>query len=132
MLGREGAQRVPGDLRVVMAVIVDKAGRDGAALGVDRAPRRTAQLTDVDDPAVLDADIAPERGHPRAVDNKTIPDQQIIPHRFFLSTVWVASRSSFLQCGSLLATRRSSSRSLRPLGADTTPEQSLQAQEPCS
>ena len=31
VLGREGAQRVPGDLRVVMAVIVDKAGGDGAA-----------------------------------------------------------------------------------------------------
>ena len=40
VLGREGAQRVPGDLRVVMAVIVDKAGGDGAALGVDGLARR--------------------------------------------------------------------------------------------
>ncbi len=39
VLGREGAERIPGDLRVVMAVVVDKAGGDGAALGVDRARR---------------------------------------------------------------------------------------------
>src|ERR1700736_3296550 len=85
MLGRECAQRVPGDLRVIMAVIVDKAGCDGAALGVDRARRGAAQLADLDDLAVLDADIAAERWHPRAVDDQSVLDQQIISHRFFLS-----------------------------------------------
>src|SRR6516164_4829009 len=84
MLGREGAQRVPGDLGIIMAVIIDKAGGDGAAIGVDRARRSAAQLTDVDDLAVLDADIAAERRHPRTVDDQSIFDQQIIRHRFLL------------------------------------------------
>src|ERR1700742_4058875 len=35
MLGREGAERVPGDLSIVMAMVVDKAGRYGAASGID-------------------------------------------------------------------------------------------------
>src|SRR5438132_10409953 len=68
-----------------MTMIVDKAGGYSAALGIDRARRGAAQLADFDDLAVLDANIAPERGHLRAVDNKTILDQQVIRHRFFLS-----------------------------------------------
>src|SRR2546423_7152106 len=79
-----------------MAVIVDKARGDGTALGVDRAGCRSAQLADLDDLAVFDADIAAERGHSRAVDNQSVLDQQIIRHR-----------SSFLRrAGSLLATQR--------------------------
>jgi len=64
-----------------MAVVIDKAGGDGAAFGVDRARRSAAQPTDVDDLAVLDADIAAERRHPRAVDDQPVLDQQIIRHR---------------------------------------------------
>ena len=75
VLGREGAQRVPGDLRVVMAVVVDEPGRDSAALGVDRTAGGAAQFADLDDFAVLDADIAPKSRHPRAVDDKAILDQ---------------------------------------------------------
>src|SRR6516225_1080912 len=82
MFGREGAQWVPRDLSIVMAVIVDKAGGDGAAFGVDRARRGAAQLTDFDNLAVFDADIAAEGRHPRAIDDQSILDQQIIRHRF--------------------------------------------------
>src|ERR1700730_9482851 len=78
-----------------MAVIVDKAGSNSAALGVDRARSGAAQLADFDDLAVLDADIAAERRHSRAIDNQSVLDQQIIRHRFFLSAGW-----------SLRATRR--------------------------
>ena len=60
VLGREGAERVPGDLRVVMAMIVDKAGADRAAVGVDRLRRRAGELADLGDLAVLDPDIAAE------------------------------------------------------------------------
>ena len=67
---REGAQRVPGDLGVEMAVVVDKAGRHGAALGVDRAPGGAGELAELDDLAVLDPDIAAEGRHPRAVDDR--------------------------------------------------------------
>ena len=64
VLRGERAERVPGDLRVVMAVIVDKSRRDGAALGVDRAAGCAAQFADLHDLAVLDADIAPKSRHP--------------------------------------------------------------------
>ncbi len=76
------AQRVPGDLRVVMAMIVDKAGGDDAAGGVDRALGRAAQLADLGDLAVFDADVALERRHARAVDDAPVLDQQIIRHRY--------------------------------------------------
>jgi len=81
VLGREGAQRVPGDLRVVMAMIVDKARRDGAAGGVDGFRGRAGELAQFDDYAVLDPNIAAEGRQPRAVDNEAVLDQQIIRHR---------------------------------------------------
>jgi len=68
-------------LGIVVAVIVEKAGSDSAALGVDRALGGAAQLTDFDDLAVLDADIASKSRHSRAVDNQPILDQQIVRHR---------------------------------------------------
>ena len=82
VVGRERAQRVPRDLRVVMAVIVDKAGRDDLPRGVDRALGRPAQLADLGDLAVLDADISAKRRHSGAVDDPAVLDQQIIRHRY--------------------------------------------------
>jgi hypothetical protein len=64
-----------------MTVVVDKAGGDGAALRVDRVLRRPAQFADLDDLAILDADIATKSRHSRAVDNQPVLDQQIIRHR---------------------------------------------------
>src|SRR5437762_11990129 len=64
-----------------MAMVVDKAGRDGAAGGVDRLARGTRQFADLDDLAVLDPDIAAEGRHARAVDHQAVLDQQIIRHR---------------------------------------------------
>src|SRR5262249_48587949 len=92
MLWREGAERVPGDLGVVMAVVVDKAGGDGTALGVDRAACRSAQFADFDDLAVLDADIASKSRHPRAVDNQPVLDQQIVRHRYSPRDEWFRPR----------------------------------------
>src|SRR5208282_6041333 len=47
-----------------------------------RAVRRSAQFAELDDLAVLDPDIAPERRHPRAVDDAPVLDQQVICHPF--------------------------------------------------
>ncbi len=41
-----------------MAMVVDKAGADRAALDVDRPTGRAGQLAELDDLAVLDRDIA--------------------------------------------------------------------------
>ncbi len=65
-----------------MAMVVDKAGRDDAAGGVDRARGRPAQFADLGDLAVLDPDIAAERRHARAVDDAAVLDQQVIRHRY--------------------------------------------------
>src|SRR5260370_36225820 len=77
-----GAQRVPGDLGTVVAVVVDEPGRDDAAVGVDRPLGRTAQFADLDDLSVFDRDIAAESWHPRAIDDAAGTDPQIIRHRY--------------------------------------------------
>src|SRR5215831_10542831 len=63
-------------------MVVDKARRDGAPLGVDRAFGRAAQFAELDDLAILDPDIAVKRRHPRAVDDAPVFDQEVIRHRF--------------------------------------------------
>ena len=82
MVAGIGAERVPGDLRVVMTMVVDKARGDDAAVGIDRPLGGTAQFADLGDPAVLDADITAERRHPRAVDDPAVLDQEIVRHRY--------------------------------------------------
>ncbi len=79
-----GAQRIPGDLRVVMAMIVDKARRDDQPRGIDRAPGRPRQFADLDDLAVLDRDVGAEGRPAGAVDNAPVLDQEVIGHRFLL------------------------------------------------
>jgi hypothetical protein len=64
-----------------MAVVVDEAGRDRAAFGVDRLAGRAGELAEIDDLAVLDPDIAVECGHPGAVDNTAVADQNVVGHR---------------------------------------------------
>src|ERR1700737_1830885 len=107
---RERAQRVPGCLSVIMAVVVDKAGCHHLPRGVDRALRRAAQLAEFDDLAVLDADIAAEGRRSRAVDDATILDQQVIGHpfpflrsghdtRFLYEECSMARRSLASNCG---------------------------------
>ena len=81
MVAGEGAERVPGDLRIVMAMIVDKAGADHSAFYVDRLAGRAGQFAHLDDLAVLDRDIAVKGGHARAVDDPAVLDQDVIRHR---------------------------------------------------
>src|SRR6516225_5035587 len=68
----ERAQRVPSDLRIVVAMVVDKARRDHPALGVDRAFGRAAQLADLGNLPAFDADIAAESRHAGAVDDPAV------------------------------------------------------------
>ena len=82
MVAGKRAQRVPGDLRIVVTVIVDEAGSDDPPVGVDRPRGGTAQLADLGDLAVLDPDIAAETRHPRPIDDAAVLDQQIVRHRY--------------------------------------------------
>ena len=80
VVARKRARRVPGDLRVIMAMIVDKAGRDDLPAGIDGLLCRTGQFADFDDLAVLHADIAAVGRPARAVDDAAVFYQQIIGH----------------------------------------------------
>src|SRR5437660_4722481 len=64
-----------------MTMIVDKAGADRAAVGVDRLRRRAGELADLGDLAVLDPDIRAEARHAGTVNDASVLDQQIIRHR---------------------------------------------------
>src|SRR5215469_18587305 len=81
MVAGIGAQRVPGDLGVIVAMVVDKPGRHDPASGVDRPPGGTGQFADLGDLPVLDRDIAAEGRHSGAVDDAAVADQEIIRHR---------------------------------------------------
>ncbi len=80
MVAGIGAERIPGDLRVVVAVIVDKARRDDEPVGIDRTARGAGQLADLDDLPVFHRDVAAEGRATRAVDNAAVLDQQVIGH----------------------------------------------------
>ena len=64
VLRREGAQRIPRYLRIVVAVVVDETGRHCQAVGIDGARRRTGDLANFDDLAVLHSKVAAECRHP--------------------------------------------------------------------
>ena len=81
VVARERAERVPGDLRVVMAVVVDKAGGDDLAAGIEHLAGGAGQFADLGDLAVFDRDIAMERRHPRPVDDPAILYQHVVRHR---------------------------------------------------
>ena len=71
---------VPGHLRVHVGVAVDEARRDDQAVGVDRALGRRADAADLDDPAMLDADVGAIARGARAVDDRPVANQQIQTH----------------------------------------------------
>ena len=88
---RAAAQRIPRDLRVHVGVAVDEARRDDQPVGIDAcaaACRRDA--ADLDDAAVLDADIGAEARLARAVDDGAAADDEIEGHqrRSLCSTIF--------------------------------------------
>jgi hypothetical protein len=73
-------RRVPADLRVVMRVRVDKAGRDDETVGIDGLRRPIGDPADFGDPAVLDRHIGLAPGRAGAVDHGAVLDQQVVTH----------------------------------------------------
>ena len=82
----DGAVRIPADLRVVVGVQIDEAGRDDQAVGVDdlfgEAGRAAAELRDL---AVLDPDVAAIARDAGTIDDGAAFDLNIvISHQVFL------------------------------------------------
>ena len=70
-----------------MRVRVDKARRDGQLVGVQHGIGGGAfQIADFRDLSLPDRHIRPEPGRSRAVDHRSVPDQDIA-HLFFLPAV---------------------------------------------
>jgi hypothetical protein len=63
-----------------VAVIIDKAGRDYEAVGLNGPGRRVPEFAQRHNFAVADRDIAAEGRHARAIDYTTMFDDQIIGH----------------------------------------------------
>ena len=78
---RRGRKRpVPQQLRVIMGVDVNEAGRDHPPLRVDLAPRGPVDLTDERNTPFADRDIAAARRSAGSVDQQAVADDQVI-HR---------------------------------------------------
>ena len=67
-----------GELRVVVGVGVDDAGRDHQAVGVELAGAAALDEADLDDPAVLDRHVGPPPGQAGAVDDDPVADHQVV------------------------------------------------------
>src|SRR5690606_18805094 len=72
------ADRVPGDLRVVVRVRVDDARRHHSSVGVELAPGpATREAADRRDRAAGDADVGVPRRHPRTVDDEPVANDEV-------------------------------------------------------
>ena len=82
VLAMEGggvAQRIPGDLGVVVGVGVDDAGRHDQALGIDHPVRGLVpDPADGDHPAVGDGDVGMSPRHAGAVDDEPSTDDEVV------------------------------------------------------
>ena len=74
---RGARRRVPEQLRVVVGVRVDDAGRDDEPAGVDRLGGLLGHVAERDDPAVTDADVGAPAGRARPVDDGAAPDHAV-------------------------------------------------------
>src|SRR5579875_3499863 len=77
---RGAAIRIPQRLWIEMGVMIDKARRDDAPVGVDNLVGDPAELADRDDFALLDRNIRIKSRRSRAVDDAPVADQQIVGH----------------------------------------------------
>jgi len=63
-----------------VGVAIDEARRDDQAVRIDGALGHRSDASDLDDPAVLDADVPTIARGARAVDDRPLANDQIQPH----------------------------------------------------
>src|SRR5438128_261922 len=69
---REGAERIPEDLRVVVAVVVHEPRRDDPAIRLNDPPRGSAEAPELHDLALRHPDVAVKGGPARAIDDASV------------------------------------------------------------
>jgi len=94
MPARQGAVRVPEQLRVVVRVQIDEAGGDDEAVGVHDARTLVGiDMADFGDDARTYADVGPVAGNPSSIDDGSILDDEVeFRQRFSPDRGWTASR----------------------------------------
>ena len=58
VVARIGAERIPGDLGIVVSVVVDDAGSDHQAIRIQHLAPLSTHLADLDDTTAVDGDVA--------------------------------------------------------------------------
>src|SRR5262249_8963050 len=80
VIARVGAEWIPGNLGIVMRVVVDDSGSDHQAIRIQDLARVSTYFADVCDTAAADGDIAMESRQAGTVNNITVLDHQIVCH----------------------------------------------------
>src|SRR4029453_12601156 len=75
-----GAERIPHDLRVVVAVVVEEARRDDPPLRLRCLARGSAWPSQLDYLSLRDANVAVEGGPAGSVDDASVLDEEVVGH----------------------------------------------------
>ena len=86
---RRTADRIPGELRVEVAVDVDKAWCDQTARRVDAALRTASELAYLGDAPVDDGDVGAARRRAAAVHHRAVLDQDVVAAHGCISCAWL-------------------------------------------
>jgi hypothetical protein len=70
----EAAHRIPGHLRIIVAMVIDEPRGHHQAVGINGARGRPAQFAGGDNFTVGDSHVPSESGHSRAIDHATVLD----------------------------------------------------------
>jgi hypothetical protein len=87
-----GAQGIPRHLGVVVAVIVDEARRDDPPVRLDDLARGAPEAPQLRNLPPGHGDVAVEGGPPRAIDDASVLDEQVVTHAVapFAGSRWAA------------------------------------------
>src|SRR5439155_10120052 len=78
VIARIGAERIPGDLGIVMSVVVDDSGGDHHAVRIQHLARLSVHFSDLDDTTAADGNVAVKAGQAGTVNNLTVLDKQVV------------------------------------------------------
>src|SRR5437867_711728 len=80
VIARVGAERIPGDLGIVMGVVVDDSGSDHQAVRIQHLARVSVHFSDLGDTTAADGDVAVKAGQAGPVNNLSVLDNQVVWH----------------------------------------------------
>jgi hypothetical protein len=80
VIARVGTERIPGDLGIVMSVVVDDSGSDHQAIRIQHLARLSTHLSDLDDMTVANGDVAVKARQSGTVNNLSVSDDQVVWH----------------------------------------------------